>query len=69
MIELADGVWIAPEHVTMVKKINEGSCLLYFVGEGALDGHVLPYEASDVVEVVDEALYGDDEEEEDDEQE
>ena len=39
-----------------IKKIDENQCLLYTVGQSALDGHVLPYAASEVAEVVNEAL-------------
>ena len=56
MIEIAEGLWIAPEHVTMVKDAGDDKCLIYFVGQSALDGHVLPYAASEVAEVVNEAL-------------
>ena len=56
MIELSDGIFVAPEHVSLVKKIDENQCLLYTVGQSALDGHVLPYAASEVAEVVNEAL-------------
>lgn len=52
MIELADGFWIAPEHITFIKRIDDNKCLMYFVGQGSLDGHVLPFEAGEVAEVV-----------------
>jgi hypothetical protein len=69
MIELAEGIFIAPEHVTMIKSTGENECLLYFVGEDALGGHVLPYSASEVSEVVNDALYGEEDEVDEDETE
>lgn len=70
MIELAEGVWIAPEHVTMVKDAGDDKCLIYFVGQSALEGHVLPYPASEVAEVIEESFCddGNDEDEEDEEE-
>ena len=65
MIELADGVFIAPEHVTMVKKTDENECLIFFIGQSALEGHLLPYAASEVAEVI-EDYYAEDGEDEDD---
>ena len=71
MIELAEGVWIAPEHVTMVKEAGEDKCLIYFVGQSALEGFSLPYAASEVVQVIEESFCddGDDVEDEPDEEE
>ena len=50
-----------------IKKIDENQCLLYTVGQSALDGHVLPYAASEVAEVVNDALENVEYEEDDDE--
>jgi len=71
VIELAEGVWIAPEHVTMVKEAGEDKCLIYFVGQSALDGHLLPYPASEVAEVIEDSFCddGEDVEDEPDEEE
>lgn len=66
MIELGDGIFIAPDHVTMIKSTGENECLLYFVGEDALGGHLLEYAASEVSEVINDALYGEEEIDEDD---
>ena len=52
MIELVEGLWIAPEHVAMVKHVDENKCLLYFVGQSALEGFSLPYAASEVAEAI-----------------
>ena len=53
MIELAEGIFINPEHVSMVKHIDENQCQLFFVGQSALEGFVLPYAASQVAEALD----------------
>ena len=53
MIELAEGLYVAPEHVAMIKSVDEDSCLLFTVGQSALEGHLLPYSASEVAEAVD----------------
>ena len=68
MIELSDGIYIAPEHVTVIKHIDDEQCLLFTVGQSALEGHVLPYSAADVAEAVNDYLDGDegDAEDEDD---
>lgn len=68
MIELADGIWIAPEHVSMIKSAGENQCVLWTVGQSALDGHVLPYAASEVAEAIDEYFNETMDEEEDDDQ-
>jgi hypothetical protein len=52
MIELVEGFWVDPFEVKIVKAIDEKRCLLYVTGEGAMDGHVLPYEASEVVQAI-----------------
>ena len=67
MIELSDGIFIAPEHVSLIKKIDENQCLLYTVGQSAMDGHVLNYSAAEVAEVVNDALENVEYEDEDDE--
>ena len=56
MIEIVEGLWIAPEHVTMVKDAGDDKCLIYFVGQSALDGHLLPFPASEVAEVIEESF-------------
>jgi hypothetical protein len=69
MIELADGIFIAPEHVTMIRETDKDKCLIYFVGQSALEGHLVEYSASQVAEVVEEALAGEDFEEDEPEEE
>jgi hypothetical protein len=68
MIELADGIFISPEHVSMIKSAGEDKCVLYTVGQSALDGHILDYPASQVAEVINDYLGEDDVEEEDEEE-
>jgi len=62
VIELVEGVFVTPEHVALVRKTDQGKCVLYTVGQGALDGHAIPYEAEDVVEAINDALDGYEEE-------
>jgi len=52
MIELVEGFWVDPWEVKIVKKIDDKSCVLYVTGEGYMDGHVIPYEASEVVQAI-----------------
>ena len=63
MIELAEGLWIAPENVGMVKKVDESSCLLFLVGQSALEGHLLPYSAEDVTQAINDCFEEEDENE------
>jgi len=70
MIELADGIFIAPEHVVAVKKIDDGQCALFFIGQSAVDGgFLLPYSAEEVSEAINDALFGEEEIDEDDQEE
>ena len=56
MIEIAEGLWIAPEHVSLIKATDDDRCVLWTVGQSALEGHVLEYPAGEVAEVINEAL-------------
>ncbi len=70
MIELSDDFWIAPEHVTLIRKTGENQCALFFVGQSAIDGgHLIPWAAGEVAEVVNDALENTEYEDEDREQE
>jgi hypothetical protein len=69
MIELAEGIFIAPEHVSMIRQVDENSCLLFTVGQSALEGHLLPYPASEVAEVIEESFCDDEDEDVEDEEE
>jgi hypothetical protein len=55
VIELAEGVWIDPWSVTMIKKIDDGKCALWTTGQSALEGFILDYSAEQVAEVVNDA--------------
>jgi len=61
VIELADGIWIDPWSVTMIKKIDEGKCALWTTGQSALEGFVLDYDAAEVAEAVNDARNNSDE--------
>jgi len=71
MIELEDGIYIAAEHVAMVKKVDEDKCLIFFVGQSAMEGFALPYAASEVAEAIEDSFCesGKEVEEEDDQDE
>jgi hypothetical protein len=71
MIELEDGIYIAAEHVAMVKKVDDDKCLIFFVGQSAMEGFALPYAASEVAEAIDDSFCddGDDDVEDDTEDE
>ena len=62
MIEIIEGLWVAPEHVALIKSGGDNSCILYTVGQSALDGHVLEYPASEVAEVINDYFEDDGEE-------
>jgi hypothetical protein len=64
MIELVEGFWVDPCEVKIVKKIDDKSCTLWVTGEGYMDGHVIPYEASEVVQAILDAREQSDEDEE-----
>ena len=64
MIEIADGLFIEPGHVAVVKRLEEGKCALFVVGQSALDGgFLLDREAEDVCDEIDAALAQEDDNE------
>ena len=65
MIEITDGLFIAPEHVIAVKAASDGEqrCTIYLSGQSALDGFVVDYYADEVAEEVAESLEDDDSDE------
>lgn len=67
MIEITDGTWVSPENITLIKTIDKDTCLVFFLGQSALDGHVIDYPAEEVVELVNDYIYGEEEPEEEDE--
>lgn len=56
MIEIVEGLWVSPEHVALIKAVGDNLCVLYTIGQSALDGHVLEYPASEVAEAINDAL-------------
>lgn len=67
-VELVEGFWVAPESVTVVKKIDDDRCSLWVRGQSAMDGFVLDYPAEEVVEALHDAEYGDDDQEDEEEE-
>lgn len=59
--------WLIPEDVTMVKAAGDDKCLIYFVGQSALEGFTLPYAASEVAEVIEDSFCDDEDEDVEDE--
>lgn len=64
MIELVDGFWLNPDKVTVVKSISAKKCSLWVKGQGAMDGFVLDYPAEEIIDLLHDALYGEEEEDE-----
>ena len=67
MIELEDGIYIAAEHVAMVKKVDDDKCLIFFVGQTSMDGYELPYSAEDVAEAIENSFVEEDEDDQNEE--
>lgn len=61
MIELAEGLWVDPFSVTMVKRISKSKCALWTTGQPGSDGHILDYPAEEVVEAIEDATADDEE--------
>ena len=64
MIELVEGQWFNPDEIVSVKSIGPNKCVLWTTGQPATEGHVLDYEAQDVVDTI-ESCYADGETEDD----
>jgi hypothetical protein len=62
LIELAEGIWIDPFSVAVIKSADEGSCVLWTRGQSALDGFVIPYPGEEVAQAINDALEDDGEE-------
>lgn len=61
MIELIEGTfWVNPEQVVAVKSIGKDKCIIWTAGQPATEGHILEYDAAEVVEAI-EDCYNDDE--------
>lgn len=52
----------------MIQSISKEQCVVFFVGEGALEGHVIDYPAEEVVEVVNDYVHGNEEEPEEEDE-
>jgi hypothetical protein len=84
LIQLADGLFVNPDAITVIKATDVDTCALFTAGQSAIDGgfHV-PYGAAEVAEHINDACAedgyddddelidddDDDEKEEDDEEE
>lgn len=56
MIEIAPGMWIAPEHVAVVRDAGRGKCQMFTVGQSAVDeGFLIEEDAEAVVEDIENA--------------
>jgi hypothetical protein len=60
MIELVEGQWFNPDEIVSVKSIGKDKCILWTTGQPATEGHILEYDAAEVVEAI-EDCYNDDE--------
>ena len=56
MLEVDDGIYLSPEHVTMIKSAGEGKCALWVTGQSALDGFVLDRDAKELAEDISNSL-------------
>jgi hypothetical protein len=60
VIELIEGHWFNPDEIVSVKSIAKDRCILWTSGQPATEGHILEYDAAEVVEAI-EDCYNDDE--------
>lgn len=51
-----DDIYFAPQHVTLVRGKGKNKCVLFFVGQSALEGHVVNYPAKKIEEAIREEL-------------
>ena len=64
MIELIEGHWFNPDEIVSVKAIGKDKCILWTSGQPATEGHILEYDAAEVVQAI-EDCYSDEENGED----
>ncbi|HEX5426651.1 MAG TPA: hypothetical protein VFW94_24275 [Candidatus Acidoferrales bacterium] len=50
MLEIDEGVYITPEHVTLIKEAGDGKCVLFVSGQSPLDGFVIDRPADEVAQ-------------------
>ncbi len=68
MIQISEGIWVAPEHVTVVKYVDLEKCSMWVTGQSALEGFLIPIPAMEAVSRIAYALeddYDDDESDDD----
>lgn len=41
-----------PEHVGMVREAGKDKCVLFLVGQSALEGHLMPYPVEEVAQAI-----------------
>ncbi len=57
MIEIADGVFVQPSLVALVREVGDNKCALFTAGQSATDGgFLIDKDAVDVAEKLDDAL-------------
>ena len=61
MIEIAEGVWIDPRHIAVVKRVGEDKCALFTPGQSAVyEGFLIERSAEEVVDEIEWAMEGKD---------
>ena len=69
MIELIEGHWFNPDEIVSVKSIAKDRCILWTSGQPATEGHILEYDAAEVVEAIEDSFCDDGDEDVEDEEE
>jgi hypothetical protein len=69
MIEIEDGFFVDPFAVTVVKAAGKKKCVLYVIGQSALDGFVLERNALEAAQEILDARAGVEEENDDEDDE
>jgi hypothetical protein len=55
VIELIEGQWFNVDQIVSVKAIGKDKCILWTTGQPATEGHILEYDAAEVVQAIEEA--------------
>jgi hypothetical protein len=69
VIELIEGHWFNPDEIVSVKAIGKDKCILWTSGQPATEGHILEYDAAEVVEAIEDSFCDDGDEDVEDEEE
>jgi hypothetical protein len=69
VIELIEGHWFNPDEIVSVKSIAKDRCILWTSGQPATEGHILEYDAAEVVEAIEDSFCDDGDEDVEDEEE